>query len=118
MKKIIFPFLGVLLLAGPSFGQNQALDNTDYSTTLGTSAQQCVPGSSSRKTLTIENPYGGANNIGYCVGSSCTPIIGAAGTSVLTPGNLDNWAYGNAVKGPINCVASAGSTPVTIRSAP
>ena len=98
----------------------QALKNVDFSTTLGTGPVQCVPPNSAYKTLLIENPYGGSNNIGYCVavvnGNTCTPVIGALGTSVLTPGNSDYWPQGSAPIGGVFCVASAGSTPVTIRA--
>ncbi len=93
-----------------------ALKTTDYSTTLGTTSAACVPADASRKTLFIENPLGGTNNVCYCVGALCTPSCGAAGTSVLPPGAPDFWANGSAPGDAINCIASGATTPVTIRS--
>lgn len=102
----------VAFLAAPA-ARAQALDQTDYSTTLGTTAQNCVPADQSRRTLYIENPSNNTNNVCYSFG---TPVCGAAGTSVLTPGNADFWSLNSAPRSAINCIASGASTAVTIRS--
>jgi hypothetical protein len=113
MKHRLLVGLVALLLSAPAFAQG--LPVVDYSVTLGTTAVPCVPANAGRRTLSIENPYGGSNNVCYSTG---TPVCGAAGTSVLVPGALDYWANGSAPAGPVNCIASAGSTPVTIKASP
>lgn len=116
MKRLLSVLLALATLYGVAKAQT-ALSTTDYSTVLGTSAVQCVPADAKRRTLLIENPYGAStNNICYCIGASCTPVCGGAGTSVLVPGSGDWWDFGSAPGEPINCVASNSSTPVTIRS--
>jgi hypothetical protein len=119
MKRGLLLTCTVLAFAIPLQVFGQALTTLDYSTSLGTAAQQCVPSSSSRKTLFIEDPAGNSNNVGYCVASAngtCTPVIGSPGTSVLTPGLADGWVASSAPTGPVYCIGSGSSTPVTIRS--
>jgi hypothetical protein len=103
---------------------DSAIVITDYSTTLGTSATQCVPANSQRKTLYIENA-GTTNSISYCVApanGTCTPATNTAGSSTLAPatstgqGNTAWWNNGSAPTGPLYCIASGSSSPVTIRS--
>jgi len=112
MKSLI-PFVTILI---PHLALAGTVKTTDYSTTLGTSVVQCVPADGSRTTLFIESPIGGGT-VGYCVGASCTPALTpTAGTSVLSAGSADFWPPGAAPSEALNCIAAAGSTPVTIRS--
>lgn len=114
MQKLVYAIQAALIGITVASAAWAALSNTDYSTTLSTSAQNCVPADASRKTLFIENPAGATNNV--CYSFSTTPVCGSAGTSVLLPGSADFWSSGDAPIGPLYCIGSGATTPVTIRS--
>ena len=108
-----------LLALAPCPALAQALSTTDYSATLGTAAQQCVPPNGARRTLYIENA-GTTNSIAYCVAApngTCTPALNAAGSSTLAPSVSAFWQSGSAPIGAVYCIAGGSSSPVTIRSA-
>lgn len=107
--------VGLLVLFAP-YAAHAQLHNTDLSTTVGTSSASCIAANTGRKTLYLENPSGNPNTVGFCNGSGCTAVIGAAGTTVLPPGTTVFWPLYTAPVEQLNCIASGSSTPLTARS--
>jgi hypothetical protein len=110
--------LALVLGSGEPVWAQVALNNNDFSKTLTTTPVQIAGNYQYRKSFYIENPITNSANIGYCVSTNnqgCTPSIGAAGTSVLSPGSSDYWPPGAVPQNPIWAVAATGSVPIVAR---
>jgi len=112
--------LGAISSLAPSGAWAQVgLTYSDLSSTLTTTAANCVPPDASRKALIIQNLSGG--NIGFCYraaatpGTACTPAIASAGTFTLATGVTYTWPLGNAPTNGLDCIG-AGSAATSIVS--
>lgn len=107
-------------LALPSFAEAQvSLTYSDLSTSLTTTAANCVPPDASRKALIFQNISGG--NVGFCYraaatpSTACTPAIGTAGTFTLAAGVIYTWPAPNAPRNGLDCIG-ATTNAVSIAS--
>lgn len=83
----------------------------DASITVGTTAEIALAANPQRQFLDIQNVHA-TQNVGYTLNGT-TPVIGQAGTFVLTPYQeklLDTFV----VTGAVTVIGSGSGTPVTI----
>ena len=96
----------------------QVIVNTT-SPTVTTTSGNCLQANALRSSLALDNT-GGTVDVGYCLmasvppgqlGTPCTAVIGAAGTSTVAAGKNAYWGAGDA---PTNgmCFIAASSTQV------
>ncbi len=115
MRKLLAGAVGLVLVPALALAQT-ALTWSDLSTTLSTAAINCVPASSSRKTLSIANPN--TVNMGFCYSANtsapCVPSIGTVGTWTIAPGTLFFWPSGSAPLNSMSCILASGSGFVSI----
>lgn len=87
---------------------------TNSSVTVGTTAAVALKENNQRQFLYVENPLTTGNNLGVTIDGT-TPVIGAAGTILLTPGNgimFDIFVP----MGPVTVIGSGTGTPATVYS--
>lgn len=115
MRKFL-ALIAMLLL--PQFALAQTITYTDISVTLTTTPFNCLPPSSNRKSVAFYNPS--MITIAYCYRTSaapntpCVPVVGNAGTWLLTAGSLYFWTPGNVPNNGLDCIAASATAVLDV----
>jgi hypothetical protein len=106
---MIYRLLVFLLMLG---GGHAFAQTTTVASTIGTAASQLVGQESGRSYLSILNQSTTATIA--CTLDGTTPSVNGAGSVTMSPLGGFVWDTGKIPWGPVTCISSASSTPVTV----
>lgn len=93
-------------------GVNESVAVIATSTSSGSGG--CLAQDQYRKSLTFDNS-GGTINIGYCLGATCTAVIGAPPTTTILAGQIHYWPTPSAPSAAFCFISASGTPSITIK---